>query len=449
MTLYRELYRPQFHFTPRANWMNDPNGLVYQDGVWHLFFQHNTEAPVWGPMTWGHAVSDDLMHWRQQEHALHPDEHGTMFSGCAVVDHDNRAGFGRGALLAFYTAAGQYAAPKRPNTQCLAFSLDNGTTWTKYANNPVVGWFEDGNRDPKVIWHAPSDHWIMALYLADDRYCLLRSSDARNWQRFQDLRLEGDSECPDFFPLTDAAGVQRWVFRGASGVYLIGRFDGKRFEAETGPLLCERGPNGYAAQTWSDTPDGRRIQISWMAGGLYPEMPFNQQLSVPMELSLVGSGSAARLARWPVAEVERIRQRTVAVAHHTLSKDAPLVADTRAKLLDVSFDVQRRAAGKLHLMLRGQPMTFDWTAGVLRFRSSGARKAHGGKTVVNLPDSERLAVRLLVDRTSVEVFLDHGLHSACYCFLPGAYVAPLVLQSGDEPQVIESFAAHELGSTWD
>ena len=303
LALYRELHRPQFHFSPRENWTNDPHGLVYQDGVWHLFFQHNPEAPVWGNMTWGHAVSDDLMHWRQLEHALYPDEHGDMFTGSAVVDHANTAGFGKGALLAFYAAAGSYAEPKRPFTQCLASSVDNGKRWTKYDGNPIVGWIEADNRDPKVVWHAPRRRWIMALYLADDRYCLLSSADAKTWTKFQDLKLEGTTECPDFFPLRDESGTQRWIFWGAAGVYRVGSFDGSRFTPETGVLTCEQGTNGYAAQTWSDAPDGRRIQISWMAGGVYPEMhstsrcrfPWNSRWRAPATTS---RWCAGRLENW-------------------------------------------------------------------------------------------------------------------------------------------------------
>ena len=210
--LYAELHRPQFHFTAKQNWLNDPNGLVYCDGVWHLFFQHNPNAPIWGDMTWGHAVSRDLLHWEQLEHALHPDAMGTMFSGSAVVDHDDTAGFGAGTLLAFYTAAGAAVKPARPFTQCLAYSLDKGRHWTKFVDNPVVDWIEGDNRDPKVIWHSASQQWIMALYLADDRYALLASKNARQWQKIQELALPGDTECPDMFSLCDESGAERWIF---------------------------------------------------------------------------------------------------------------------------------------------------------------------------------------------------------------------------------------------
>tara|TARA_Y100000310_G_scaffold345530_1_gene466054 strand:- start:4878 stop:5951 length:1074 start_codon:yes stop_codon:yes gene_type:complete len=291
MSLYNELHRPQFHFSARENWINDPNGLVYRDGVWHLFFQHNPEATVWGNMTWGHAVSDDLMHWRQLEHALYPDEHGTMFSGSAVVDHENTAGFGDGALLVFYTAAGDFVEPKRPHTQCLAYSVDNGERWTKYAGNPVVQSFEAGNRDPKVVWHPGTRQWIMALYLADDRYCLLNSTDARAWTRFQDLRLEGEWH---LWILTtghpgnlDASTIRR-IAPGLCGIAVTA-------------LLADQGfgfRNELSAIKAADQVDAPGTpEYPTLGSGFIPQR--DQQMSIPVELSLAGSGNEVTLVRWP------------------------------------------------------------------------------------------------------------------------------------------------------
>ncbi|MEL7187696.1 MAG: glycoside hydrolase family 32 protein, partial [Pseudomonadota bacterium] len=337
---YSELHRPQFHFTAARNWINDPNGLVYHDGVWHLFFQHNIEAPVWGKMWWGHAISDDLIHWRQVEHALYPDDMGTMFSGSAVVDHDNTAGFGEGAMLLFYTAAGSNVEPKQPFTQCLAVSHD-GQEFTKYDQNPVVDWIAADNRDPKVIWHEATRRWVMALYLEDDRYCLLNSPDAKNWTHIQDLTIDGDRECPDFFPLQDESGRERWIFHGAHGWYTVGQFDGQEFAAETEPQKYDHGRNSYASQTWSNTPDGRCIQISWMAGGKYPEMPFNQQLSIPVELSLAGRGADVSLRRYPIRELESLRRKTIRIDRQTITKGNPLVPESDARLQDIEFTVHR------------------------------------------------------------------------------------------------------------
>jgi fructan beta-fructosidase len=446
---YNELHRPQFHFSARENWINDPNGLVYVDGVWHLFFQHNPEATIWGNMTWGHAVSHDLMHWRQLEHALLPDEHGTMFSGSAVVDHDNTAGFGAGSVLAFYTAAGDHVDPKRPYTQCLAYSNDGGSSWSKYDGNPIVESFEAGNRDPKVIWHPGSSHWIMALYLTANRYCLLRSKDARTWDRFQDLELEGVAECPDFFPLADESGSERWVFWGAKGIYRIGRFDGETFVPETDPLTCEHGTNGYAAQTWSNTPDGRCIQISWMAGGLYPEMPFNQQMSIPVELKLAGSGSKVRLTRWPVGEIETLRGKDIRLQTQQIRRGEPMVPATSASLLDVSFDVTNQNSKALHVVIRGQRLVLDWAASQIHFNASPVPKVTSDRPAIPLPGAKTLSLRLLIDKTSVEVFVNQGQMSASFCFLPDACINPLVLEAWDGEQTISHFHLHELTSVWE
>lgn len=445
---YDELHRPQFHFTARENWINDPNGLVYQDGVWHLFFQHNIEAPTWGKMWWGHAVSDDLLHWQQQKHALYPDELGTMFSGSAVIDHEDTAGFGEGTMLLFYTAAGSQVEPRKPFTQCLAYSVDGGKTFTKFEGNPIVDWIEADNRDPKVIWHAASSRWIMALFLDDNRYQLLSSPDALEWTHLQDLAIDGDRECPDFFPLIDEAGIERWVFHGANGIYTIGSFDGQAFEPETQLQEFDHGRNSYASQTWTNTPDGRCIQISWMAGGKYPKMPFNQQLSIPVELTLLGSGQDTSLVRRPVQELETLRGKTIEVSKQMISKSSPLIPDTDAKLLDIEFTVHRQESKSLYIVLRGHPVHFDWEKQELHTEASAWNKGFGGRESVALPDKPSLKVRMLVDTTSLELFLDDGEISASYCFLPGGYRHTLTLNTYSSEQLIEDFVLHELDSIW-
>jgi len=447
MSDYNELHRPQFHFTAKENWINDPNGLVYSDGVWHLFFQHNSESTIWGNMTWGHAVSDDLLHWKQLEHKLYPDALGTMFSGSAVVDSAGTAGFGKGALLVFYTAAGHFVTPKQPHTQCLAYSTDSGKSWQKYADNPIVESFEEGNRDPKVIWHEGSGQWIMALYLSGNQYCLLRSADAKSWTRFQDLTLPGVTECPDFFPLTDDSGTERWIFWGAKGLYLVGSFDGQAFVPETEALVCEHGINGYAAQTWSDAPDNRRIQISWMANGQYPEMPFNQQMSIPVELSLSGTGKDVTLRRWPVSELDTLRVRSISPPEKSVSRGQQLSVDTDAKLLDVSFTVTPQEASTLRVIVRGEQLIFDWKARELQL-SHHTVISKVVRHAFPLVDATSFDVRLLIDRTSIEIFLNGGLISASICFLPDAYIHPLVVYSDDGEQLLHNFECHELRSIW-
>ena len=450
---YAELHRPQFHFTAAKNWLNDPNGLVFSDGVWHLFFQHNAHATVWGEMTWGHAISRDLLHWQQLEHALHPDAMGTMFSGSAVVDHDNTAGFGAGALLAFYTAAGSQVSPAKPFTQCLAYSTDSGYQWTKFVGNPVVDWIEDDNRDPKVIWHAASQQWVMALYLAEDRYALLVSKNAQQWQQIQEVVLANDTECPDFFPLLDESGVERWILWSASGRYLVGSFDGRKFEAQTPLLVSESGYNGYAAQTWSNAPDGRCVQISWMAGGLYPEMPFNQQLSIPVELKLKGSGASVVLTRQPVAELDALRGKAIVHENTTIRPGKPFVADTQARLFDVSFIVSTGSSKALYLIVRGQTLAFDWATASLTLVNGRPHKLGLAEQSVRLPittgSAAQLSCRLVVDLTSIEVFINDGQVSASFCYLPDAHTNPLVFYGSGDDQRLEHLALFELKSIFE
>ena len=307
--MYNEKYRPQFHFTARENWINDPNGLVFYNGTYHLFFQHNPFGLEWGNMTWGHAVSPDLVHWRQLKNELEPDPLGTMFSGCAIIDWENTSGLGSGSLppiVLIYTAAGGYSTESKdqPFTQCLAYSVDGGETWKKYSQNPILTCQREGNRDPKVIWHAPTHRWIMTLYLNKNDFAFFTSPDLIHWTYLHEITASDSIECPDFFKLKveGTSAEYRWVWVAGNGRYYIGQFDGQRYTLETDLLIGDWGANFYACQSYSDIPaeDGRRIQIAWMNGGKYPGMPFNQQMSFPCELRLIQTSRGLRLSRYPV-----------------------------------------------------------------------------------------------------------------------------------------------------
>jgi levanase/fructan beta-fructosidase len=271
---YKGKYRPEFHFSSQRGWINDPNGLFYYKDMYHMFFQHNPVGCKWGNMHWGHAVSKDLVHWEEKEIALYPDEMGTMFSGSAIVDTKNATGLKKNendVILLFYTAAGgtdSELSKSQPFTQCLAYSTDGGNTFEKYPENPIVPFIEPGNRDPKVIYHAESDVYTMVLYLADYRYLLLTSKNLLDWKRIQEISLQDDGECPDFYPLPVDGNMEnmKWVLSGASDRYLYGSFDGNKFCSEAEVKRLQYGKlNSYAAQTWSDLSavDTRRIRIAW------------------------------------------------------------------------------------------------------------------------------------------------------------------------------------------
>lgn len=437
MTLYDELYRPQYHFTARENWLNDPNGLAFYRGEYHLFFQHNPTGIDWGNMTWGHAISTDLLHWQQLENALEPDELGTIFSGSAVVDRHNTSGFGSKdtpPLVAMYTSAGE------PFTQSLAYSLD-GRGLTKYEHNPVLGHLEGGNRDPKVLWHEPTGKWIMVLFLEANRYAVFGSCNFKQWELLSSLEIPGASECPDLFPLAVDGNPDdvRWVFWGASGVYLIGDFDGRTFLPQTEPLPTEFGSNGYAGQTYSDMPDGRRVQVLWMNGGQYPDMPFNQQMSIPCELTLRTTPQGPRLYRWPVRELETLRTGTTSAADVPLAPGDDPLAGIEAELLDLELEVGVGESKAIELVLRGTTMRYDVERQVLTCLEKDAPLG---------PEDGAIRLRALLDRSSLEIFANDGLAVMDFCILPPEDDRRVSLTvSGGKARVL-SLAAHQLRSVW-
>jgi fructan beta-fructosidase len=411
--LYEEKYRPQFHFTPRENWTNDPNGLVYYKGEYHLFFQHNPFGINWGNMTWGHAISKDLIHWKQLPNAIEPDELGTIYSGSAVVDWNNTSGFQTGkenVLVAFYTSAGEHAPVERPYTQSIAYSNDRGRTWVKYKGNPVIEHIRGSNRDPKVIWHEPTKTWIMALYLDDNDFILLSSKNLKRWTRIQDIKLPGSSECPDFFPMAvdgDRNNI-RWLFWGGNGRYLLGSFDGRRFRPETEPLESVIG-NYYAAQTYSDIPesDGRRIQIAWMAKGKFPDMPFNQQMSIPCELTLRTLPEGIRLCRVPVREIKKIRGKRYSWKNTSLKRWENVLCGISGELFEIKTEIELGDASQVGFKLRGTPLVYNVEKKTLSCRS---------KTANLTPLDKKIKLHILVDRTSIEIFANDGRVSMFCCF---------------------------------
>ena len=438
--LYQETYRPQFHFTPMKNWTNDPNGLVYYAGEYHLFFQHNPQGIDWGNMTWGHAVSPDLVHWQQLEHAIYPDKLGTIFSGSAVVDHHNTAGFQTGTekvIVCIYTSAGE------PFTQSIAYSNDRGRHWSKYSKNPVLKHIVGGNRDPKVIWHEPTKKWVMALYLDNNQYALFGSPNLKEWKKLCDVPMPGTDECPDFFPMAIDNNPQRmtWVFWGANGTYRLGRFDGTTFKPGTAPLRALWGANDYAAQTYSDIPpgDGRRIQIAWMNGGKYPEMPFNQQMTFPRELRLLTTPESVRLCLRPVREIEGLYGKKHAWTNLKVKPgDNPLSA-LEGELWDLELDVDLGQAAEVTLFVRGEPIRYDlktWTLHCL------------GRSAFFLPEGHRIRLRVLVDRTSLEIFTASGRVTMCSCFLPDPSERSLGLTVQGGQATVRSLTVHELRSAW-
>jgi len=391
---YGESLRPQYHFSPYRGWMNDPNGLVYYGGEYHLFFQHNPYGWGWGNMTWGHAVSQDLLHWRELGDVLHPDRFGAMFSGSGVCDVRNSSGFGdgdRAPLVLIYTAAGN------PFTQCVAYSCD-GRTFHKHAGNPVIGNIDKGNRDPKVFWHEGTGRWVMALYVGhqnESEYTveLHGSSDLLHWERLSVVPGgKGDNrylyECPDMFELcVEGSDQRRWVLTAANGEYQIGDFDGVEFVPESSVLRSCEGI-AYASQTFDGLADGRRVMMSWLRAES-PGMPFNQCQSVPQELSLVRTSSGLRLSRKPLRELVSLRRRSYA----------------GSGLLDYLGDSCEIRLVRSH----GHGLDFSYRGLGLSIKDD-ALELCGHRCPWRYGDGDGEAVVLYVDRTTIECFSEDGLN---------------------------------------
>jgi len=438
-TLGDELGRPQYHFTAHSGWINDPNGLVFFKGEYHLFFQHNPFGTEWGNMTWGHAVSKDLIHWEQLDHALHPDSSGTMYSGSAVVDHENTSGLGTAGqppMVLLYTAAGNQspASKGQPFTQGLAYSLD-GRRFSKLASNPVLDHIEAENRDPKVVWHQPTNRWIMALYLNEDRYALFSSADLKHWERCDSVSMPGASECPDFFelPVKGDPKSRYWVFWSANGRYRLGRFDGARFTPSTEPIDSNFGPNCYAAQTYSDAPKGRRIQIAWMQGGRYPGMPFNQQMTVPREITLIKTKEGPRLAIQPVAELSKLRSKTLMNKRDLAVRELAIPCSTDLVELRLQWT-------------RDQSLAIKFNGQEIRYEAADRSLLALGRKVQLRGESPVLDLVLYFDRTSLEVFADGGLVTIPGCFVAHPNSKDLVVTSDSGQAVLKRFEVFELKS---
>ncbi len=401
-SLYKEKNRPQYHFTTRRGWINDPNGLLYYDGEYHLFYQHNPYERDWENMHWGHAVSTDLIHWQELPDALYPDQIGTMFSGSAVIDYDNTAGWNKGktpAMVAAYTAA----SPER-QAQCIAYSLDKGRTFTKYEGNPVIDskkiWNSQDTRDPKVFWYKPGNHWVLVLNERDG-HSIYNSKDLKHWE--YQSHVTGFWECPELFelPIDGDNNKTKWVMYGATGTYMIGSFDGKKFTPEKGKYLYTTG-SIYAAQTFTNMTDGRRVQIGW-ARVTHPGMPFNGMMFLPTQLTLRTTKDGVRLFSVPVKETEQLftpagnwTGMTSDKANETLKKFYD------ADCLRIKAIIKLSHATDAGFNLFGQRIIgYDMNSTML----NGVFYSPQDMT------SMELSADIYIDKTTIEVFIDGGAYS--------------------------------------
>jgi fructan beta-fructosidase len=343
-SIYQEPFRPQFHFSPERNWMNDPNGMVYHEGEYHLFYQYNPFGDKWGHMSWGHALSRDLVHWKHLPVALVEEGDLRIYSGSAVVDFANSSGFGtdRSPLVAIYTGHREETSTRpQVEDQRLAYSNDRGRSWTHYPGNPVLDIGLSDFRDPKVFWHKPTQRWVMAVVLPmAKKIGLYASVDLKRWSSLSEFGPAGAWqdpiiwECPDLFPLDveGEPGVRKWVLivninpggpAGGSGTqYFVGEFDGTRFicdQVDSGKaaIWLDHGSDFYAGVTWSNVPDGRRILLAWMSNWAYtldvPTSPWRSAMTIPRSLSLRRTPAGLRLTQEPVEELATLREEPALV----------------------------------------------------------------------------------------------------------------------------------------
>ncbi len=467
---YDEPHRPQFHFSPPAIWMNDPNGLVYFDGEYHLFYQYHPESTVWGPMHWGHAVSRDLMRWEHLPVALAPDEQGYIFSGSAVVDWKNTSGLGDGvtpplvAIFTYHDMVKEKAGVLDEESQAIAYSTDRGRTWTKYRGNPVLpnpGGVNDF-RDPKVFWHEASARWVMALAMGGE-IGFFSSPDLKAWTSLSRFGVGAGAhggvwECPDLFPLTVAeTGETKWVLLvslnpggpqgGSATQYFVGDFDGTKFVPDTdfkAPQWIDWGPDNYAGVTWSDAPDGRRIFIGWMSNWQYatkvPTAPWRSAMTLPRELSLHRAVGRYELRSAPVREAEMLRGR---------GERRPSLAAGGEFLLKF----EKPASGRVALALSngaGERYALGYDADADAFFSDRTKAGDGAFTdgfaavhhAPRMSGAPTVSLRIIVDRASAELFADSGATAMTTIFFPSApFDAWNVEREGDPVSVtVDAYA---------
>lgn len=442
---YREKLRPQFHFTSKRGWNNDSNGLVFYDGEYHLFYQHNPYGWNWGNMTWGHAISTDMIHWKELGDAIHPNRLGTIFSGSAVIDVNNTARFQTGdekVIVCIYTSAGgtNPMSKGQPFAQSIAYSNDRGRTFTVYKNNPVLGHINGGNRDPKVIWHIPSTQWVMALYLDDHEMGFFTSKNLKSWE-FQS-KIKCFHECPELFtlPVDGNKDSEKWILYGGSGEYLVGHFDGKEFKSESDVIRFNYGNCFYASQTFNNIPksDGRRIQIAWGRVNM-PDMPFNQMMLFPVTLTLHTTEEGPRMFAEPIREIERLHKSQHQWNKETLTPGDNLLKGLSAELLHIRADLRLTEAAEIGFVIRDIPVTYNAEKQEL--------SCLGNKTSLK-PVNSKIQLELLVDRTSIEIFGNDGrVYMPVGVILAGNSKSLEIFTKGGDTK-INSLEIYELNSAW-
>ncbi len=436
----REKFRPVYHHTPAYGWMNDPNGMFYKDGVYHLYFQHNPYGSTWGNMTWGHSTTTDLVNWNYEGLAIKPDAWGAVFSGSAVVDYDNTAGFGKNAVVAFYTSA-KSSPWGDTQSQSMAYSLDNGKTFVKYAYNPVVTSSKRDFRDPKVFWYAPDKHWVMIL-AGGQEMDIYSSKNLKDWKYESSFGAKqgahgGVWECPDLVELpVEGAKEKKWVlicninpggpFGGNAAQYFVGTFDGKKFvnESPTQTKWMDWGKDHYATVTFSNAPGGRCIALGWMSNWQYqtvlPTLQYRGSNTIARDLTLYRQDGELLLRCTPSPEIEKARMQKVSVPSFKVSDSYDLASllEGNDGAYEIDMTIKNSGASKIMFTLsndKGEKVNMYYD--IMRKQFVMDRSESGkvdfsvdfpAVTVAPVYDTDNIRLRLFVDRTSIEAFGEGG-----------------------------------------
>lgn len=472
----KEMFRPVYHHTPVYGWMNDPNGMFYKDGVYHLYFQYNPYGSVWGNMHWGHSTSTDLMHWKFEGCAIVPDAWGAIFSGSCVVDHENTAGFGKEAVVAFYTSA--KSTPWGDiQMQSMAYSLDNGKTFTKYEGNPILTSSEKDFRDPKVFWYAPGKHWVMILAVGQHME-IYSSVNLKEWKKESEFgAMQGAHggvwECPDLVEIpVEGTREKKWVlicnlnpgdpFGGSAAQYFVGSFDGKKFvnESPTQTKWMDWGKDNYATVTWNNAPDGRCIALGWMSNWQYannvPTRQYRSANTLARDLTLYREGQELYLKSTPSSEVKKARGKKVSIPSFKVSEKHEMVNlfEEKQGAYEVEIVIQNAGASKIAFSLlndKGEKVSMYYDLNRKQFvmdRSESGKvdfsKDFPAVTVAPVNVDKELTLRLFVDRSSIEAFGEDGKFVMTNLVFPSQPYVKMCFEADKNGYAVKSLNVYKL-----
>ena len=472
----KESFRPLYHHTPAYGWMNDPNGMFYKNGVYHLYFQYNPYGSVWGNMHWGHSTSTDLMHWKFEGCAIVPDAWGAIFSGSCVVDHENTAGFGKEAVVAFYTSA--KSTPWGDiQMQSMAYSLDNGKTFTKYEGNPILTSSEKDFRDPKVFWYAPGKHWVMILAVGQHME-IYSSVNLKEWKKESEFgAMQGAHggvwECPDLVEIpVEGTREKKWVlicnlnpggpFGGSAAQYFVGSFDGKKFvnESPTQTKWMDWGKDNYATVTWNNAPDGRCIALGWMSNWQYannvPTRQYRSANTLARDLTLYREGQELYLKSTPSVEVKKARGKKVSIPSFKVSEKHEMVNlfEEKQGAYEVEIVIQNAGASKIAFSLlndKGEKVSMYYDLNRKQFvmdRSESGKvdfsKDFPAVTVAPVNVDKELTLRLFVDRSSIEAFGEDGKFVMTNLVFPSQPYVKMCFEADKNGYAVKSLNVYKL-----